>query len=373
MNNAGTSPSQGGDIERHRSPRATRSSAWPVLICGLFILLPCERLYAQKDGGGGDASAGTNVGTTTAAAFLEIGVGARAQAMGGAFASLARDATAMYWNPAGIGRVSSFEVNFTHVNWLVDTSFEYAGLVIPIGKAAVVGVNVTVFGVGEQPVRVVGQEEGTGEFYSALDLAAGLALAVNLTDRFSFGMNAKYIKQRIWNTSASGFAIDVGGLYLTRLDGLQMGFSISNFGSDMKLAGRDLRNVVDPDVLNEGVTNIPVSYETDAYALPQLFRFGVSYQWAMMDRSNMTIAVDLLHPNNEPESINLGAEYVIVNAFALRAGYRSILLEDRTSGLSLGAGVIIPTTSEVSITADYAYVDWGILDAVHNFSVGLKF
>ncbi len=350
------------------SKQILNASIFSVLMLGTF-----ENLYAQKDEGSGSGSGGTNVGTS-AAAFLEIGVGARAQAMGGAFVSLAEDATAMYWNPAGIGRISGFETTFTHVNWLVDTNFDYVGIVAPIGTAAAVGINVTVFGTGEQPVRLVGQEEGTGEFYSSQDLVAGISFAANLTDRFSFGLNGKYIKQRIWNSSSVGFAIDVGALYDTEFDGLKMGFGISNFGSDMRLSGRDLLNQVDPDVLNEGVDNIPVSYETDSYTLPLIFRFGLSYQRpVLLERSNLTIAVDLLHPSNDSESINLGAEYSMVDILTLRIGYRSLFLSDRTSGLSLGAGLILPTPrSSVEISVDYAYVDWGILNAVHNFTINLK-
>ena len=156
-----------------------------LLIFGLF-----SDLFAQK--GEGSLSAGTNIGTS-AAAFLEIGVGARAQSMGGAFVSLADDATAMYWNPAGIGRISGFEAIFIHVNWLLDTNFDYSGIVAPIGGIFVIGVNAIVFGSDEQPVRIVGQEEGTGEFYSAQDLAVGITLALRLTDRFSFGINTKFI------------------------------------------------------------------------------------------------------------------------------------------------------------------------------------
>jgi len=295
--------------------------------------------------------------------------------MGGAFVSLVQDATAMYWNPAGIGKVSGFEMTFTHINWLLDTNFDYAGIVLPIGGGvASVGANVIVFGTGEQPVRVVGQEEGTGEFYSAQDLAAGVTFALNFTDRFSFGLNAKYINQRIRNSSANGFAIDIGALYITQLEGLQMGFSISNFGSDMRLSGRDLSNVLDPDIINDGVEKILVNYETDSFTLPLLFRFGISYKRPMLSKhADLIVAVDLLHPNNDEESINVGAEYLLFKTFALRAGYRSLLLSDRTSGLSLGAGLIVsPRRSEMKIVVDYAYVDWGVLNSVHNFSLGLK-
>jgi len=367
-------------IERGKDKKSEKSQVsdifrWSCLLFFLLMLAGFDNLRAQKDEGVGNVSGGTNVGTS-AAAFLEIGIGARAQAMGGAFVSLVQDATAMYWNPAGIGKVSGFEMTFTHINWLLDTNFDYAGIVLPIGGGvASVGANVIVFGTGEQPVRVVGQEEGTGEFFSAQDLAAGVTFALNFTDRFSFGLNAKYINQRIRNSSANGFAIDIGALYMTQLEGLQMGFSISNFGSDMQLSGRDLSNVLDPDIINDGVEKILVNYETDSFTLPLLFRFGISYKRPiLLKHADLTVAMDLLHPNNDEESINVGAEYLMFETFALRAGYRSLLLSDRTSGISLGAGLIVsPRRSDMKIVVDYAYIDWGVLNAVHNFSLGLKF
>ena len=364
-----------GKVKKSEKSQVSDIFRWSCLLFFLLMLAGFDNLRAQKDEGVGNVSGGTNVGTS-AAAFLEIGIGARAQAMGGAFVSLVQDATAMYWNPAGIGKVSGFEMTFTHINWLLDTNFDYAGIVLPIGGGvASVGANVIVFGTGEQPVRVVGQEEGTGEFYSAQDLAAGVTFALNFTDRFSFGLNAKYINQRIRNSSANGFAIDIGALYITQLEGLQMGFSISNFGSDMRLSGRDLSNVLDPDIINDGVEKILVNYETDSFTLPLLFRFGISYKRPMLSKhADLIVAVDLLHPNNDEESINVGAEYLLFKTFALRAGYRSLLLSDRTSGLSVGAGLIVsPRRSEMKIVVDYAYVDWGVLNSVHNFSLGLKF
>jgi len=84
--------------------------------------------------------------------------------------------------------------------------------------------------------------------------------------------------------------------------------------------------------------------------------------------------MDLLHPNNDEESINLGAEYLVLDTFALRAGYRSLFLRDRTSGMSFGGGLIVsPLGSNMDIAIDYGYVDWGLLNAVHNFSLGLMF
>ena len=75
---------------------------------------------------------GVNKTGTTAAKFLSIGVGAKATGMGGAFTSIADDATAMYWNPAGLGFYNTKEVYFNHSNWIADISFDYFGFTIPI-------------------------------------------------------------------------------------------------------------------------------------------------------------------------------------------------------------------------------------------------
>ena len=68
----------------------------------------------------------TNVATTSAS-FLEIGVGSRAVGMGGAFVATANDASAMYWNPAGLGRINRAGIFFVHTRWIADITFDYAG------------------------------------------------------------------------------------------------------------------------------------------------------------------------------------------------------------------------------------------------------
>ncbi len=68
----------------------------------------------------------------------------------------------------------------------------------------------------DELVRTVDQPEGTGEFFSAGDIAVGLSYARNLTDRFSIGFSAKYIQETIWHESASAIAIDAGTTFQNR-------------------------------------------------------------------------------------------------------------------------------------------------------------
>ena len=65
--------------------------------------------------------------------FLKIGIGARAQSLGGAFVSVADDASAIYWNPAGVARIPRSVVNINHAAWLADVSFTQAAYVFELG------------------------------------------------------------------------------------------------------------------------------------------------------------------------------------------------------------------------------------------------
>ena len=99
-----------------------------------------------------------------------------------------------------------------------------------------------------------------------------------LTDRFSFGISSKIIRENIYNSKATGFAIDLGTLYVTQIQGLTMGMSISNYGTKMKMEGRDLllQTEVDPSLESDPI-NINANFATDPFELPLIFRFGLSY------------------------------------------------------------------------------------------------
>ncbi|MCG8606539.1 PorV/PorQ family protein [bacterium] len=319
-----------------------------------------------------EAQSVSNVGTNSAA-FLEIGLGARAQAMGAAFTSLADDATAMYWNPSGIARLGHFEASFTNIDWLADTYIGYAAVVASIGDFGAVGVDASVLDAGERPVRTIAQPEGTGEIFSSSDLSLGLAFAMNLTDRFSIGFHAKYIRQEIWHESANGFALDLGALYDMPVDGMRLGFAILNFGTRMKLSGRDLQRPFDPDPLNFGNDAINVDLETQSFELPLMFRFGVSYRLQTTESSGLLISTDLLHPGNNTESINIGGEYSYNDFVFVRGGYESLFERDQENGLTLGGGLQFKLFGTGTVRIDYAYVDWGVLDNADRFTIALVF
>ncbi len=313
---------------------------------------------------------------TTAASFLEIGVGASANGMGGAFVGLANDASTLYWNVAGIAALNKYEVILVHTDWIADTKFDYAGLIIPLGDFGKLGLSFTSLSMGDMKVRTVEQPNGTGENFSAGDIAVAISFARSLTERFSVGITAKYIKQSIWHMSSSAFAIDAGTLFKTDLlGGMTIGAVLSNFGTPMQLDGRDTRYFIRVDETKQGSNErIPTNIELDSWDLPLHFQIGVSTPAFQYNDYKLTVSADAIVPNNDYQSLNIGAEFSFMDFLLLRGGYNSLFLKDAEGGLSFGAGVnseMLLSTAIVNF--DYAFRDFGKLKNVHSFSVGIKF
>lgn len=316
----------------------------------------------------------TKVGTV-AAPFLEIGVGSRAESMGGAFVATADDASALYWNAAGIATLPKSEAIFMHSEFFGGFNFDYFGIVLPLGNFGTLGGSLTSLNTDDMLVRTVDRPEGTGEFFNSQDLAVALSYARRITDRFSIGFNFKFINQRIWRETAQGFAIDIGTLFVAGPNrNLRIGASLSNFGTKMQLEGKDLLVFHDVAPGQEGNNDqIPARLQTDRWALPLFFQGGIALDVLQGENTRLTLASDFVHPNDNTESINFGAEYMIGNVLFLRGGYRNLFLKDSEEGLTVGGGVAANFLGNVRIKFDYSYTDFGRLNNVQRFTLGVQF
>ena len=309
---------------------------------------------------------------TTSAQILKINVGPRAIGMGGAFTSIADDITSVYWNPSGTANIQSNEVYFNHSNLYMDISNDFAAISTNVSGFGSIGAFVSVLSVDEMLVRTVEQPEGTGEFFDYGSIVVGLNYSRFLTENFSIGFNAKYINESIWNMSATGFAIDIGTLYkIPVLNELRIAASVSNFGTKMQLAGRDVTEIVPAGAGGGNFVNS--NLELDEFDLPLLFRFGISADVIKEGTSRLTAAVDAIHPNDHTEYINSGLEYAWNEIIFIRAGYNSLFEEDSEKGLTFGFGLNYRIVDMIKVKLDYAYQDFGRLTEVHYFSVGVNF
>ena len=324
---------------------------------------------------------------TTSAAFLEIGPGARSLAMGSAFVSVADDASALYWNPAGIVYVSRPEVQTYYSPWLVETQFYYNTAVIPMGGFGSLGISFTAVTMDEMMVRTVQDPEPSkyGQKFDSGNISMGIAYAKKLTDRFSFGFQTKFIQESIWQMKAQGIAVDIGTLFITKKN-LRIGMSVSNFGGKMGMEG--INTLVDIDV-DENIygNNDRIDGHLDAakWPLPLMFRFGLSREFVLNPNMKYLVAVDAIHPNNNPEYLNVGVEYSAMDMVFLRLGqshtlYQQNFFEDGVKvhegseqGLSVGMGIKYQIPRGPKLRIDYVFTEFGVFNDVQGYSISVSF
>ena len=243
-----------------------------------------------------------------------------------------------------------------------------------------VGLSLTSLDYGEEDVTTVQFPEGTGERWSAKDLAIAVSYSRRLTDQFSLGGSFKYVNQAIWHESASGFAMDLGLLFVTDFNGLRLGMSMSNFGTDMKLDGKDLLNRVDIDPSNSGSSKTLVgNLKTDAWPMPLLFRVGVAMDMVKNDELRVTVAADAIRPGDNEESVNVGGEVGWNDMVFVRGGYKSLFRtkssvfnrEDLQEGLSLGAGLKYKAEGIATLEVHYAFTKFGLFGNLNTISLAV--
>ena len=303
---------------------------------------------------------GQRVGTA-AAQFLKIGVGARAVGMGESYVAVADDAEALYWNPAGIALIDRPSLIFAHNQWLVDTQLEYVGGVFQLDDANVLGAAITYLHTEEMNETTELQPFGTGRTFGFSDFLLSLTYARKMTSQFSFGVSTKFMQETIAELTMRSMLFDLGITYHTGFQSTRFAMSITNFGQDMTPSGNfSYQNLVGEDV------NVS-SFQS--FAPPTLFRIGMAAEMIDNEQHRLTTSVQLNHPNDNAENINLGMEYAWKEVFALRGGYKTAQAEEN---FSAGFGVHLPI-SMADFQLDYAFTNFGRLGSVNRFGIQLMF
>jgi hypothetical protein len=305
------------------------------------------------------------------AIFMTIFPGARPTAMGAAFSSIADDATAPFYNPAGLGFQDATEVSLMHSNWLTglypDMYYEYFGLAHPIKGLGVLGANIIYLTTGETQAT---DPYGTPlARFRTFDLSAGLSYGVKLREELAVGFGLKFIYSYLapgWLISylynepgggaGSSWGADAGIYYKTPIRGLNLATAIQNVGPDLRyLEGGDR----DP--------------------LPRTLRVGASYRlldrganWLVVSGDVISILVGLTSSFEDTyrESWKcLGAEYTYNNFLSARAGYFNDEAGVR-KGPTFGGGLKI-RGFEFDLGVDSALYEFDTDN--YRFSVNYKF
>lgn len=312
---------------------------------------------------------------TTAGQFLKIAPGARAIGMGGAYTGISNDIFAAYWNPAGISNITNGgQVAFNHAEWLADITYDWAAASLYLGDVGSIYLSLTTLATPEEKVRTIEYPEGDGRVWDATSFSIGFGYARKLTDKFSIGFYFKYVSEQIWNSTASGVALDIGTYYVTPFNDMVIGASISNFGSKMQMDGRDVQFDYDPNNdLNSGPNNVRSQYLMGEYDLPLNFKLGVAMDVVKNRFLRVTAAVDAVHPNDNTEYVNSGLEVAYDEMFMVRAGYKQLFMRDNEAGLSYGGGIRYKFDNGLGFMLNYGWADYGRLESVQFVDVAITF
>lgn len=304
-----------------------------------------------------NVSAFEKVGTTSFQ-FLKVYPGARASAMAGAFCSLANNSEAVFWNPAGIASVQGFEATVNYISWFMDIKHYAISAAYDLGgNWGTIGMQAVVTDMDEIPetrvdmIGIGGLVDGmynpglTGKSFKPSSMVFGLSYATRLTDRFSFGVSMKYVREDLVYQKAGALVFDGGFLFDTKFRSIVIGASIRQFGQEVKFSDK-------------------------SYPLPQTFNIGVSaYLFSNNDPlitslgdHSLLLSYDMIQPRDYDQMHSIGVEYSWKNMLFLRGGYA---LNSDQEGLSAGVGINIS-----NYRVDYSFTDYGkYLDAVHRITV----
>lgn len=296
--------------------------------------------------------------------FLSVTSDARAGGMGEAMTTMGANSTSLFFNPAGMARVSNLlDVRFSQNQWIADIlhnslslSFRPAG-----GEYGVIGLSLLTVDYGEFFGTVVaGNEKGyedTGIF-KPTSLAFGIGYARALTDRFSVGAHIKSAHayygesvipvtdttRSVVKNLADAVALDFGTIYFTGFKSLAFGMSVRDFSEEIK-------------------------FESEGFQLPLTFRIGASMDVldffpAQGGFQSLVVSMDAVHPRSYPEYINLGLEYTLADLLAVRSGY---LFQQDERGLTMGIG-LHKRLGNTLLAIDYSSTPFGLFGNVNRLS-----
>jgi hypothetical protein len=283
---------------------------------------------------------------TVGGQFLKLAVGARAAGMGGAYVSVADDATAVFWNPAGIARITGNVLSINHMVMPADIAFDQAAYVFSVGfLPGALALHARALTMDDMPRTTVFHPFGDGTYFDAGDMAFGLSYGRSLTDKFSVGATFNIVRSGLDEYTSQSNTIDFGTIYDTGFRSIRIGMAISNAGSEMKFIERGVK-------------------------MPILFRVGMSMSLYQAGPHALLSAAEFSHPPDNAERMNWGAEYAFQDFFFARTGYNFNYDSD---GFAFGAGFKFPVSMNSVARLDYAYTDWQALGGLHRVSMELGF
>jgi len=303
------------------------------------------------------AGDGDRIGTT-GGTQVQIPVGGRTLAMNGSDIAFAEGVDALYWNPAGLGRMDGrFNGLFSSAKNIADISNNYFALAFNMGSNGALAVSIKATNFGEIPITTVDDMDGeSGATYSPTFSVIGATYGRQLIDRVTVGFTTKLIYESVPRASATSIAFDFGIQYDNLMDvkGLGLGLAIRNIGQDMQYNGTGLLT----SAIEEGESYDYYYYRTSSEdQLPASLEMGLTY----MAGKSLLLSAVYQNNNTERDYLRVGGEMSFSDVAFVRAGYAFQLKDvqnpeagESVYGLTFGGGVKFKI-SDTNIIVDYVF------------------
>lgn len=279
---------------------------------------------------------------TSGADFLNVGVGARALAMGGAFAAVdtLADVNAVNWNPGALGFIDKSNASASYGSLFPDQNQGFLGYASKLSDKGVVAASIDYLVVSNIERRA-GDTENPDSTFANQNIALAVSYGRPFGDSVSIGGNLKYVRVSLDSEKANAIAADFGALIRSPIPDLTFGVALRNLGTD-----------VGPD------------------PLPLTLLGGVSYKFFS---GKLLIDSDVDWMESERRGYwTLGTEYWIAPNLAARAGYQFGHGVDELQSSLVGLGVGLGLKFD-RFTADYAFLPYGDLGNTHRITLGMRF
>ena len=332
----------------------------------------------------------TRVGTR-GANFLEVGIGARAQGLGGAAVATVEGPVALFWNPANIASREGLSAFVSYMALYGNSGItNVAGAVtVPVGQGAL-GFAIQQYSSGEIDRTTEAAPDGNDPAFPGTFTYRGTALSAhyarNVTDRLTAAVGARYASEGIDFARNSYVGADVSTRFRTGLYGLTVGASLVNIGSSGRFSGAGIERAVTAPRNNNFATggNVPIQFNTRAAQMPTTFKFGVLSNlygdaealFGTNPSHSLSAEIDFADAIDSDLQPSIGVEYAFRHAYYLRTGKRFFNEQNApwkfSDGMAFGGGVRLPVLGR-RLALDYAYVTMGELqnNQVLSFDFGL--
>ncbi|MFC1571277.1 PorV/PorQ family protein [Candidatus Margulisiibacteriota bacterium] len=238
---------------------------------------------------------------------LTVGVGARALGMGKAYVAVAEDGDTIFFNPAGLGEIDTFQFSSMSGTIMEDVNYTMLGGVYPLGAKSALGIGYTAATVSGIELR-----DAAGTYSEKTTFGSSVLFASygrKLSEKFSLGINLKFFSQDATTANradGSGINLDVGILQ-KGVEWLSIGVVGQNLLGSSKIRYNDSYE-----------ENLPLGLKVGT----KLHLLGSKFQAALLSPIELVAVADadLNLRASDPTTTHLGLELSPSSLLTLRAG-----------------------------------------------------